>query len=223
MKKMIALGIVAGLCFIGGDVMAETMTESMAGQEAMMQQMMQGQGQGQSFLPYQQQMQQMQMRRFQMAPGMQAGVPGGYGGSVQRPMSYPVGFRGPVQFRGGGQRQMPFSGGYGMMPSPRFGMRQGYGAAQGGGMMPFRMMSGPPMMGYGMMQQRSSATPGGFMIPQEVQKFLDETRELRREIHNKKFDYFEASRNAEANPEELARIEKELIDLRMRMFEISKK
>ncbi len=50
-------------------------------------------------------------------------------------------------------------------------------------------------------------------------KFLDETAELRKELHNKRFDYFEALRDPDTTPETIAGLEKEIRDLRERILE----
>ncbi|OGR04968.1 MAG: hypothetical protein A2511_15890 [Deltaproteobacteria bacterium RIFOXYD12_FULL_50_9] len=62
--------------------------------------------------------------------------------------------------------------------------------------------------------------PGtGLEIPDEVQKFLDETEKLRRELHVKKFDYFEAARNKKTPAEEITKLENEMVELRTRIFQ----
>ena len=51
------------------------------------------------------------------------------------------------------------------------------------------------------------------------QAFLNETADLRKELHNKKFEYFEASRDPEATEETLSILEKEIYDMRSRIRE----
>lgn len=46
------------------------------------------------------------------------------------------------------------------------------------------------------------------------QEFLDETVDLRKELNEKRFDYFEAKRNPKTDPETVAKLEKELRELR---------
>ncbi len=80
-------------------------------------------------------------------------------------------------------------------------MGQGYGAhmmGQGGG----HMMG----QGYGahMMGWRGSGYD---------QKFLDETREQRKELHDKKFAYFEVLRDPETTPETKTTLENEIQEL----------
>jgi hypothetical protein len=50
------------------------------------------------------------------------------------------------------------------------------------------------------------------------QKFLDETTDLRKELHSKKFEYFEATRNPETNPETIATLEKETLELQEKLY-----
>ena len=46
------------------------------------------------------------------------------------------------------------------------------------------------------------------------QKFLDETVGLRKELNEKRFDYFEAKRNPNTDPGTVAKLERELRELR---------
>ena len=66
-------------------------------------------------------------------------------------------------------------------------------------------MMGP---GYGGHMMGRGGTGNGY-----DQKFLDETVEQRRELHNKKFEYFEALRNPETAPETITKLEKEIHEL----------
>jgi hypothetical protein len=96
---------------------------------------------------------------------------------------------------GGGQMAEYGYGGH-MMGSGQGGhmMGQGYGG---------RMTS--PMMGW-----RGS---------KDNQKFLDETADLRKELHNKKFEYFEAARNPDTKPETIAKLEKETREIQEKLYE----
>jgi hypothetical protein len=91
-------------------------------------------------------------------------------------------------------------GGYGMGPGM---MRQGMmgGRGMGPGMM------GPGMMGRGYHSQRP-----------ECQQFFDDTAGLRKELNNKRFEYFEAVRNPKTTGEALAKIEKEVRDLQEKIY-----
>jgi hypothetical protein len=51
------------------------------------------------------------------------------------------------------------------------------------------------------------------------QKFLDETTDLRKELHNKNFEYMEAARNPETNTETIAKLQEEINDLREKVHE----
>lgn len=57
----------------------------------------------------------------------------------------------------------------------------------------------------------------GMMYQPQMQKFLDETRELRKEIHMKQFEYFEALRNPKTSRETLEGLQKQLNDLMLKL------
>jgi hypothetical protein len=134
-------------------------------------------------------------------------------------------------------------GGYGMMGP---GMMGGYGmhpCMMGGGMMGSHMggMMGPGMMGYGGYGMMGRGHMGGMMGPgmmgrygygsrgydpeayekyqKEYQKYLDDTAGLRKRLHNKKFEYHEASRNSETKRDTILKLEKELRDLQWELYE----
>ena len=100
--------------------------------------------------------------------------------------------------------------------------RAGYGNhMMGGG---YGMMGG----GYGMMGGNGGEgnyydCPGAALFgeggwnSEPHQKFLEETVQLRKEINDKRFDYMEAQRNPDTSREQLAEIEKEIIDLRTKL------
>ena len=68
---------------------------------------------------------------------------------------------------------------------------------------------------------------GGHMMGQGGQaygydsKFLNETVDFRKELHNKKFEYFEAIRNQETTPETIAKLEKDIYKLQNELYEKS--
>jgi hypothetical protein len=103
-----------------------------------------------------------------------------------------------------GQGMMGGYGGYGMGPGMMGGGMMGRGM-MGGGMM------GRGMMGGGMMG------PGYSGMSEECQKFLDETSGLRKELFNKRFEYFEAYRNPKTSPETIVKLEKEIRELQEKM------
>lgn len=51
------------------------------------------------------------------------------------------------------------------------------------------------------------------------QKFLDETAELRKELHQKKFEYMEIVRNPETDEQTVAKLEKEIDELQSKIAE----
>ncbi len=101
---------------------------------------------------------------------------------------------------GGGQGgwYCPYCGQY-------MGPRGGYG--MGPGMMGHGWGMGPGMMG-----------PGYYGQSEECQKFLDETAPLRKELHEKRYEYFEASRNPKSTPESITKLEKEIRELQQKIY-----
>lgn len=92
----------------------------------------------------------------------------------------------------------------------------GYG--MGYGMMGHGMMMGPGMMGRGM--KGYGMRPGMWGYNQKIyQKFLDDTRALRKELHGKRFEYSEAMRDPNTKPEDADKLEKEIWDLQKRIYE----
>ena len=99
--------------------------------------------------------------------------------------------------------------GSGMMSSGMMGS-----GMMGSGMMGSGMM-GSGMMGSGMM----SSGMMGRMHPDQQQQFLDETKSLRKEMVGLRFDYKEAMRDQSTTPKDLAKIEKSILELRIRILE----
>lgn len=64
---------------------------------------------------------------------------------------------------------------------------------------------------------RGWAGPGNTPT-QTDQKFLDETATLRKDLNDKKFEYFEAQRNPDTKVETLAKLEKEISELQENIF-----
>jgi hypothetical protein len=116
-------------------------------------------------------------------------------------------------------------GGYGMHPCMMGGGMMG--GMMGPGMMGQGHMGG--MMGPGMMGQgHMGGMMGGYgqgsrgydseeyeKYQKEYTKYLDDTAGLRKKLHNKKFEYYEAARNPKTTPETMLKIEKEIRDLHM--------
>jgi hypothetical protein len=102
----------------------------------------------------------------------------------------------PYWRRGWGYGMM--GGGYGMGP----GVMEGYG--MGPGMM---YGYGPGMMG-----------PGYYNRSEECQKFLDESAGLRKELHDKQFEYTEALRNPKTTAETDAKLQKDIDELQQEIY-----
>jgi hypothetical protein len=100
--------------------------------------------------------------------------------------------------------------GYGMMGYGGHMMGQGYGGHMMGGMMGpgGHMMEG--MMGLDMM---------GYGTEEEYRKHLDETVDLRRALHNKKFEISEALRNPETARKTLLQLRKEMLEIKVKIYE----
>ena len=128
-------------------------------------------------------------------------------------------------------RGMMGYGGYGMMGQ---GM-MGYGGH--GGMHP-GMMMGPGMMGYGgcgmmqgmgpgMMGYGGSGMMGYGMGPgmmrgydaKAFEQFMNDTRDLRKKMHNLKFEYSEAVRNPDTKQEDIVKLEKEMWELKKKIYD----
>jgi hypothetical protein len=109
--------------------------------------------------------------------------------------------------------------------------RSGYGNNMMGSS--YGMMGGGNGMmggGYGMMGSNGGEgnyydCPGAASFGQggwnsePHQEFLEETVDLRKEMNDKRFDYMEAQRNPNTSREQLAEIEKGMIDLRTQLSE----
>lgn len=119
------------------------------------------------------------------------GAPGGYGRGRRTRGGYGMG---PGMMGGDGM-------GPGMMRGDGMGrgMRGGYGMGRG--------MRG----GYGMGPDFESQSP-------ECQKFYDETAKIRKELHDKRFEYFEAVRKPKTTMETLANLQKEMKELQDKIY-----
>ena len=53
---------------------------------------------------------------------------------------------------------------------------------------------------------------------EDSQRFLDKTADLRKELHNKRFEYSEAVRNPKTSPETIAQLEKEIRDINEKIY-----
>ncbi len=98
-----------------------------------------------------------------------------------------------------------------------------------GGMMQGNMMQGGGMMDGNMMGQQNgggmgcNGMMGGMMMnkmtPGQQQEFMNQTVELRKQMMEQRFSYMEAARNPDTSPEDLAKIEKGMLDLRTKMID----
>ncbi len=91
----------------------------------------------------------------------------------------------------------------------------------GGGHMMGPGYSGGHMMGPGYRGHMGGWSCLGYGTGQTDQKFLDETADLRRELHNKKFEYAEAVRNPNTKPSTIRKLEKEIYELEDKIYEKS--
>jgi hypothetical protein len=164
---------------------------------------------GQHMMQQQQQLpSQQQHNPYQMNPGMM----GGYGMGPQMMGNYGYGM-GPQMMGGYGYGMHPnMMGGYGMHPN----MMDGYGYGMGP-----QMMGG---WGHNPMHHMGGwGTPPCTQGPQyksseEYTKFMDETRDERRKLHNLMFDYGEVMRSPEPDREKLQDMQKEIQELRNKIF-----
>ncbi len=92
---------------------------------------------------------------------------------------------------------------------------------------PCPMQHGMGMMGHGMMGKgmmgRGMGMMGGKVCMNsdspECKKFLDETTEIRKALHIKKFEYFEAKRNPDTPKETLEKLLKDIKKLKIQLYE----
>ncbi len=95
-----------------------------------------------------------------------------------------------------------------------------------GGMMGQGHMRGYGMMGPGMMGGYGSGSEGYNpeaykKYQEEYQKYLNDTVSLRKKLHSKKFEYFEALRNPDTKRETIMKLEKEIRDIQWDIYEKS--
>ena len=113
-----------------------------------------------------------------------------------------------------------------MMGPGMMGPGMMYGGMMGRGMMGPGMMHGGMMGGQGGQGFRGmgcNGMMGGMMMnrmsPEQQQKFMDQTTDLRKQMMEKRFAYMEAMRNSDTTLQDLAKIEKEMLDLRSKMMD----
>ena len=123
----------------------------------------------------------------------------------------------PAQQQDAAPQQTFPSMGPGMMGG---GMGMGPGM-MGGGMGPGMMGGGMGMMGGGM-GMGSCGQMGGMMgnlDPENQQKYLDATKDLRKTLNDKQFEYLEAARNPKTSKADLLKKRKELWDIQHKIHE----
>jgi hypothetical protein len=74
------------------------------------------------------------------------------------------------------------------------------------------------MMGPGYSSHMGNWTGSGYGARQTDQKFLDETADLRRDLHGKRFEYFEAQRDPDTNNQTLAQLEQGITELQEKLY-----
>ena len=100
-------------------------------------------------------------------------------------------------------------GGGGMMNRGMMGSGTQGGGMMGGNQGNWNGMGCNGMMGGAMMNQ---------MTPGQQQAFLDQTTDQRKKMMELRFDYQDAMRNTKTTPQELAKIEKQMLELRTQMM-----
>lgn len=120
-----------------------------------------------------------------------------------------------------GSGMMGYGSGYGIMSPCMMDsgmMGSGYGGHMiGQGMMQGMMGTGygGPMMGSNMM----SIGMMGYGSEEEQRKFLSDTIEPRRELHNKMFELREALRSPDTTLDTLLELKKEILEIKVRIYE----
>jgi hypothetical protein len=78
---------------------------------------------------------------------------------------------------------------------------------------------GPGMMGgYGLCPGCGLGMGPGMLPSPECNKFYDETKPLRKKLHDNEFEYLEAARNPKTTGAELSKIEGDIIDLQNQIY-----
>lgn len=228
MKKTILVTSLA-LLLATAPAMAQTMGggQMMGGQGGQTPQQMMGQ----------QQMQQTAPTGGQNYPQyMNSGMMGGYGyGMGPQMMGGNSGYGMGPGMMGGGMGPGMMGGGYGMGPQMMGnhgygmgpGMMGGYGYGMGPGMMGGYGMGSQMMGNYGYGARPQAMTPEVEKQYKEynekTNRFLDETKGLRKELHSLKFEYHEALRITPEPNEKLDKMRREMFDLHQKIYNKSLK
>ncbi|HOP35328.1 MAG TPA: hypothetical protein PL090_03320 [Syntrophales bacterium] len=106
------------------------------------------------------------------------------------------------------------------------GSGEDYGYGMGPGMMHRGMGSGmtyrgmaPGMRGYGPDTMERGWGGYGYHQSEECQTFLNDTADLRRQLHTKRFEYSEADRDPKTTSAQLKKLGQEIDDLRNKIAE----
>ena len=102
-----------------------------------------------------------------------------------------------------------------MMGGGMMGMQEGQGMMGSGGM---GMMGGQDDWGMGCKGMMGGAMMSQ-MSPGQRQEFMNQTVDLRKQMMEKRFAYMEAMRNPDTTPQDLANIEKSMLELRSQMMD----
>jgi hypothetical protein len=94
----------------------------------------------------------------------------------------------------------------------------GFGGWGGGNMMG-QGYGGGHMMGPGYGGHMGGWASPGYGTGQTDQKFLDKTADLRKDLHDKRFEYFESRRDPGTTTKTLAKLEKEIYELQEKIYE----
>ena len=122
---------------------------------------------------------------------------------------------GPGQMMGGQQTQQSAQTGGGYYPQyMNPGMMGGYGMGPG-------MMGG--YGGYGTCPNCGAYQGQQFKSNEDYSKFLDETKEQRKKLHEMMFEYNEEIRSPNPDREKLSNMEKEIYELRNEIFNYKSK
>jgi len=135
-----------------------------------------------------------------------------------------------AQMMGGGQKMMQQSGGqqenmpqvqkdepFMMHPGMMGCYGMGPGMMMGGGMGPGMMMGGG--MGPGMMGGGIGPGMKRFDSPEQYEKFLEATKDMRKKMHDLRFEYGEMMRNPKTTMGDLKKMEQEMFDLQKKIME----
>jgi hypothetical protein len=158
--------------------------------------------------------------------GMEPGMMGGYGYGMGSGMMGDHGYgMGPGMMGGYGYGMGPgMMGGHGYGMGP--GMMGGHGYGMGPGMMHnYGYGRGSGMYGgcgYGPWTKgdcygRDNAP--GYQSPEQYQKFMEETKILRKKLHDLRFEYAEVLRDPKSTGEDRKNLEKEISDLQQKIQE----